>query len=386
MDKYKRFPKEEYKGRWSKARKLMESNGLDGLLIMEGTNFIYFSGGLRDATLSRSTFMLLPMEGEPVVLVQWCNKENQTRTCQVDDIRYYRELGYAPIKMIKKVFEEKRMEKGKIGAELGFEQRLAISYNDFMLLKGELPKVDFVDASKLFWNLRMVKSEAEIGRIRKACAITSEAYQELLDNIHEGMTEKQVANIFLRLHTEKGGSSPWVIINSDPGNYNVYGRTVNAPDRKLKKGNTLWMDGGCSYQDYWSDFTVMAMIGTPSSKQKKMYEQVAKIERDIIDTILPGVKVSELDSMNSEKYKEIGIDYMAIDVGGGRIGHGVGLVGTEPPHIAVYDDTVLKPNMVITIEPGVVTNYGYFQIEENILVTEDGYELLSKISRKMRFI
>jgi Xaa-Pro aminopeptidase len=386
MDNYKRFPKEEYEDRWNRARRLMQKDSLDGILIMGGHNFIYFAGGLRDITLCRPAFMLLPMEGEPVVLVQWCNKENQTRTCQVDDIRYYRELGCAPIPLIKDVFKEKGLEKARIGAELGREQPLGISYNDFVGLRGELGRVDFTDASGLIWSLRMAKSKAEIEHIRKACGILNEAYVELLDNLREGMTEKEVASMLLGLQTEKGGESPWTMINSDAGNYSVYGEAVNAPDRKLRKGNTLWMDAGCSYQNYWCDFTIMAMIGAPSSKQQKMYEDTARIEERLIDAIRPGVKVSEIDAMNIEEYSRIGRDYMAMDVGGGRIGHGLGLGGTEPPHIAAYDETVLEPNMVITIEPGFVTDYGYFQIEEDFLVTEDGHELLSNVPREMTII
>jgi Xaa-Pro aminopeptidase len=66
-----------------------------------------------------------------------------------------------------------------------------------------------------------------------------------------------------------------------------------------------------------------------------------------------------------------------------RIGHGVGLVTTEPPHLSEQDDTPLAPGMIITIEPGVATTYGTFHIEENLLVTADGSEVLSQISRKL---
>ena len=63
--------------------------------------------------------------------------------------------------------------------------------------------------------------------------------------------------------------------------------------------------------------------------------------------------------------------------GASRVGHGVGLTQTELPHIAEYDDTILQPGMVIAIEPAVATSYGAFRVEENVVVTEDGHELLS---------
>ncbi|MEW6524417.1 MAG: M24 family metallopeptidase [Bacillota bacterium] len=67
----------------------------------------------------------------------------------------------------------------------------------------------------------------------------------------------------------------------------------------------------------------------------------------------------------------------------GRCGHGLGLLSTEPPHIAPYDHTMLEPGMVINIEPGVVSEHGVFCVEENVLVTETGYEILSGASREL---
>ena len=159
---YKRFPKSEYENRWERAREGMRAKGLDALFITESANYTYFSGGHGDFSFSRPTIMVLPQKGQPVLIVHDFFEHSQKRESWVDDIRTYSPFGALPVDMLKAIWEELGLNTGRIGAELGTEQRLGLPYTDFVRMTQELPGADFIDASDLFWGLRMVKSDAEV--------------------------------------------------------------------------------------------------------------------------------------------------------------------------------------------------------------------------------
>lgn len=378
---YHRFPREEYEGRWERARGRMSSANLDALLITEKTNYVYFCGGVPDFSFSRPTPFLLPAQGPPVCIVQHFFEEFTRRSVYVDDVRVYETLGDAPLGVIAGAIRDRGLAGGRIGAELGYEQRLGISQEDFQALTRTVLGAEFVDASSVIWGLRMVKSKAEVERIRRACHVTGEVYEALLPTVRPGMTEKEIVGRFVSMHHERGGGSPWYLINSGPENYLV---PCGGPtDRELQRGEVLWMDGGCSVGDYWSDFTRMAFLGEPTREQRKAYERVTEITWACVEAVQPGVRCSDLQTLNDRLWQKAGYDYNQINFAGGRIGHGLGSMITEPPHVAAYDQTVLEPGMVITIEPGWMRADGCFHVEENLLVTEDGYEVLSRCRRDL---
>jgi len=254
-----------------------------------------------------------------------------------------------------------------------------------MKLKDLLPKVEFVDAADVFWGIRMIKSKEEIDRARKACEITVQAYNALFPTLHEGMSEREIMDKFLKLQVEFGGGAPWGLMNSGPENYFCTG-SGGPSTRRIQKGNQVWIDGGCRYRDYWCDFCCAGTVGPPSDKQLKAQEMVVGITNTVINATSPGMKACDIDAINTEEWKKYGHDYSKIDFGGGRIGHGIGLFGTEPPHIGPEDTTVIKPGMIFTIEPGMPTEYGCFQAETNVVVTEDGCEVLNKMDWNLRII
>lgn len=387
---YKRFPKPEYESRWERARERMRAAGLDALFITEAGNFTYFSGGHGDFSFSRPTIMVLPQKGNPLLIVHDFFEHSQQRESWVDDIRTYSSFGALPFDMLKATCEELGLNTGRIGAELGTEQRLGLPYNDFVRITQELPGADFSDASDLFWELRMVKSKAEVEYMRKACSISSQAFNTCFKSIRPGMTEKDAAKIIYDTAVEAGGTAVWTLSNSGPYNYES-GFLPNPSEHVLEKGNLLWLDTGCKVNGYSSDFSRIAAIGEPSSDQKKMYEIVNGISDTAVEAIRPGIKASDLSRLCNREFEKAGLKEIwgdgdcssAQSNRAQRVGHGIGMATTEPPHIALFDDTELKTGMVVTIEPTVVTKYGHFNIESNVLVTEDGPEVLSTATTEL---
>ena len=117
------------------------------------------------------------------------------------------------------------------------------------------------------------------------------------------------------------------------------------------------------------------MVGAASPEQRKAYKVVRDLTYEILDKIRAGVSVAELAAENTRAHKRRGIDVPGNIPG--RIGHGSGMDMTEPPSVAPFDQTVLDAGMVIHIEPKMIYDYGPFQLEEVVAVTEKGYEFLS---------
>jgi Xaa-Pro aminopeptidase len=132
---------------------------------------------------------------------------------------------------------------------------------------------------------------------------------------------------------------------------------------------------------YNSDYSRMMILGKSTERELRTYRLVQRVTRKCVDEMKRGVKCSEIVQMCNKELKLAGSD---VTFDRGRIGHGLGLLLTEPPHIGSYDDTVIEPNMVLTIELGIITDYGCFHLEENLLITENGPEVLSLSADTMR--
>ena len=385
---YMRFPIEEYQARCNKARELMEKKGLKGLFITGFNNFTYFTGGKCFSTMNaRPSTMVFPCKGDPVAIIQRFPDWNRIREIWFGDVRSYDTMLGLPLEMAVESMKEKGLDEGRVGVELGYEQIMGISVNDFIKLKEALPKVEFVDAADLFWEIRMIKSPAEIERNRRACEITVMTYDALFPTLGEGMSEGEIMDRFLKMQADLGGGNTWGLINSGPENYESVGGGPGG--RRIEKGNQVWIDGGCTYKDYACDFCCAGTVGPASDKQKKMQAMVWEITKAVIDAVRPGMRACEVDALNQAEWEKRGYNYNKdINWAGGRIGHGIGFApcSNEPPHIAPYDTTVLKPGMIFTIEPGINTEYGCYQRETDCLLTEDGLEILNKIDPALRLI
>lgn len=387
FEEYGFLPRGEYEHRLERARSLMEAYGLDALFITDGINFFYFTGGSPPFSYARPYTLILPREREPVIVVALGAVHLQSRESWITDIRTPGVVWDAPVEFLKDTFEELGLKKGRIGAELGREQRLGISYNDFVRLKKELPEAEFVDASRLIWDMRMVKSRCEVDLMRKACEIIDRVHEAVPELLEPGMTEKNVLGIILRMVGELGGFAPFAFMNSGPYNYDHdFGPTYQYPratNRVIEKGNMLFLDLGCNYKGYWCDYSRVHSIGIPSEKMVKLHKFAEKLTNKCVEFVKPGIEVNEIVKYC---YREVkGTEHEA-QLTPDRIGHAIGLMCTEPPNIALDERALTIPGMTFTIEPYFCTTDVFLNIEQNIVVTENGYELLTKASTEMKIV
>lgn len=377
------IPQQEYPQRLARLRRLMDAKGLKAVLLGTGTNLKYFSGypsPVRGG--SRPFFLLLPLEGDPVFVAHCGRKAEALRFSWIKDVRDYNELSRIPVELLRDAIAGCGALGGKIGMELGIEQSFDVPYLEFCRFQAALPNSVLVDAGEILWELRKIKSQAEIACMRRACQILGDAYAKAFSIAREGTTESDVANHLRRHFEDEGAGNSWILITSGRGNYDL---ATKLPDsRPLERGDLLWVDAGCAVAGYWSDFSRAAVVGQPSLEQRNAQEAIHQITWEAVESVRPGIKVSELAQLCNKRLSVLNFPISSSISGlACRVGHGVGLEVTEPPSVAELDSTILEPGMVITLEPGVATEYGTFHVEENVLVTDEGYEVLSTGSRML---
>lgn len=229
---------------------------------------------------------------------------------------------------------------------------------------------------------RMVKTEEEIACIAKAQEITETAYNHVLTLIKEGITESKIA-FELEMSMRKNGAEG---VSFDL--ITICGQKTSLPhgepdDTVVKKGDFITMDIGAVYNGYHSDMTRTVVLGEPSEEQRKIYDIVLKAQLAGLAAVKAGVNSCDVDKASRDVIASNGYGKYF----GHSTGHGVGLEIHESPAVSVRNGTVLKPGMVITVEPGIYLpdKFGV-RIEDMILVTEDGYRNFASVPKELTVI
>lgn len=381
---YAMFSRGEMDRRYSKARRLMGDQDLDALFISGEENFQYFAGTSASLalhhSLTRPSMFVLPLDGEPMAITQGI--DNLSVSSYVTEKRGYSEILSFPHETVLEVLNELGLNKGRVGVELGHEQRMGMPVGAYLALVEALPQTQFVDASDILIELRMVKSEEELGFIRRAADITGRARQRLFDLVRPDMTERDVVRLMRRMILEEGGDrTSFVILQLDlPGAKNQFSQ-----DRPLRRGDVLAVDAGACVGMYTVDYARMATLGEATDLQKRVHVAVLEVNSKMAEALRPGVTCSDLHRIGATAMKDAG---MEPDSPGrlkiGRMGHGQGILITEPPSIAPDDHTVLRPGMVISTEPGVRSGPVQFLWEDVHVITEDGHEQLTLETDELR--
>jgi Xaa-Pro dipeptidase len=367
----------EYPARIERARSLMAEQGIDALLLLTGPNLMYFTGMPYGRSGSRPFVYVLPADGNPTLIVQNGRQFETHVFTGVGDIRTYSRLSHLPLTVIQGALEDRGLPHGRIGVELGGEMVMDIPFGEFLALQGALPDVSFVDASSLLWQLRTIKSPAEIERVARACEITLEAYDHTFGIVEPGMSEAAIERVMITHMLELGGGSPWVLITSGAGNYDLVSK--GGSSRRVEMGDMVWMDSGCQVDGYFSDFGRAGVLGGPSPAQEEAQHAIHQITHAAITLMQPGAATADIAVFCNEAVRALDLPITSNISGlAARVGHGLGTVVTEQPSLAEDDSTLLAPGMILTIEPGIATDYGTFHIEENVLITSNGPRVLTE--------
>ncbi len=385
MEQRKSFTKEEDNTRIDKLQNLMTDYDLDGILHSQAANLIYFSGYKTSLYNSnfRPFFCFVPVEGLPTLVLPILELGLGKQTSHFEDIRCWGNLpgcqGSDPMSLIADVIKEKCKGYSKIGLELDSGQRMGMNISQFDELKELLPNIQFESSAGPIWKLRSIKSHREIEYMREACRISDKAVEAVVNFVQEGKTEKEMGRILGTTMLEEGADMPRSLsVSSGVGSYDVLNGL--GTHRAFEPGDMINFDFGAFYNGYCSDITRSIFVGTPSKRQAEFYAATKQIQESACRAVRPGIPISEIDKVAEQTIIDLGYrDYMLH-----RTGHSLGLEVHEPPSIAPGDETIVEEGMVIAIEPGIYDfTIGAFRIEDNIVITSDGFDYLSNCSREM---
>jgi Xaa-Pro dipeptidase len=376
------FGPEEYEKRLSNLRTEMTAAGMDAVLINTDTNHRYFTGHWTHRWMHKFTslFAILPLDQDPILVVPPLETGMCELDCWVEDIRTYLPpiRVQAGVALLTETITELGLENGRFGAEHGGVLWDRMPHDDFAQLKNNLPGLTFTDAAPILWKTRYRKSSSELEYIRRAVKITDEAYGTLFSTVKPGMTEREVHSLLAVEHMKQGMDAPGSITIATyiPGQKRRCDISLRRhTDRVLTEGELITHDAGGVYRGYWSDFTRMFALGSATQAHKDAYKVTHECLQAAIATAKPGVPIADLVRVSIDIQKKAGHTEFAEKVSG--IGHAMGLDIIEPPFIELEDKTILEEGMVLTVEPSLYTDDAYFMLEEDVVVTDTGCEVLS---------
>ncbi len=354
-----------FQARLDAVKRAIKKIGVDSLLIFNIINIRYLTG------FTGSSGFLFITHKHNVFVTDFRYKEQAHKEINGWDIIIEAGNRIQIIdKLIKKTFS-------KI---TGFES--SISYNFYRKLTKS--KTTLRDVDGVVEQIRLIKQEEEIEKIKLAIKRAENAFLETKPLIKEGQTELKLSNLLEeRLKKQGCRCLPFdIIVASGPNSAMPHAKPT---DRRFQKGDMIIIDWGGEADGYFSDMTRTFLLNGGKDYRKKtaIYNIVLRANQKSISSVKPGIKSKKIDSIAREYIKAKGFgNYF-----GHGTGHGVGLEVHEAPRITWNQNTILKHNMIFTIEPGIyIPELGGVRIEDMVIVKEAGCEVLTQLPKKLEII
>lgn len=320
--------------------------------------------------------MVVPAIGKPIAVIPEIGARYMADTW-IDDIRTWPSPRPEDdgVSLLFATMREITGRTGRVGTLMGPETQMRLPLQDLDKIRDALIKdgLEIVDATSIIQALRMVKSTAEIEKIAYICDLVSESFANLPNLITIDDTEQEIFRIFKVDVLRRGADDvPYLVGGAGPDGYEDI---ISPPsDRTMQPGDILMLDTGSIFDGYFCDFDRNFAFGRPSDKVQKGYDLLYRATEAGLKAARPGITAADL-------FKNMWRELEAWAGSGnavGRMGHGLGMQLTEWPSLALWDDTILQPGMVITLEPGLEIVPGRMMVhEENIVIRESGAELLT---------
>jgi len=365
---------EERKSRIEKAQRLMREQRIDAIYLEPGSSMTYFTG-MRWGTSERMFAAVIPARGE---LAWVCPKFEEERARELikmgTDIRTWEE-DESPYKRVAEIFRDRGVRSGTVG----IEERVRFFLYDG--IRKAAPALKYVDATPITAGCRMIKSPAEISLMQKANDITIVAYKATRDSMTEGMTQGEFAGVCASAFRALG-TSGGIFVSF--GKYTAFPHGSSTPQR-LKEGDVVLMDGGCSVEGYQSDITRTFVFGKASDRQRQIWDLERKAQDAAFAAAKVGAPCEVVDAAARKVITDAGFgpDYKVPGLPH-RTGHGIGLDGHEWTNFVRGNKTPMQPGMCFSDEPTVVI-YGEFgiRLEDCLYMTESGPKFFTKQSESI---
>ena len=349
----------------------LDDLALDAMLVTDEINVRYLSGFSGD-----SSYLLVTSQGTTIL-------SDDRYTAQIaEQCRGIETQIRSSTQLLRDIVKETVAQSGakRVGIEAD-----KITLAEYRFLEAACEGTVFVATTTVVEKLRMIKDEGEIASTRRAVEIAERVFTELVPTLTRENTERAIAHDLehrMRLLGAEGCSFAPIVAAGPGGALPHY----QPQDLELAHHKSLLIDWGAQFQGYASDLTRTLHQENVSDAFKRAYEGVLEAQLAAIEMIRPGVPVREVDAAARGALGRHGI----LDAFKHGLGHGTGLQIHEAPRMSPVSDEILASGMIITVEPGVYYDGDFgIRIEDDILVTESGHEVLSNLPKGLddcRFI
>ena len=344
--------------RLNTLRNELKEQNLFAMLVTSYENYRYFSG------FTGSNCTLVITERDAVLITD--GRYTEQAKIQAPDFEIISKQG-TQISLVSEILST------YCGKNVGYET-MKISDYTLCRLKEALPNINWCPVPNFALSARSVKDSRELEHIKKAVAVADEALGLLIPQIKEGMTEREIAAL-LEYNMASLGSEKCAFDTIVASGVRSSLPHASPTDKKIERGDLITLDFGACVNGYMSDITRTIWLGEPSDKLKELYFAVKDVQSSCAKKIAPGVLAKEIDSYQRAEFEKLNLSQYICH----SLGHGVGLEIHESPTLSRLSDEILKPGMVVTVEPGLyVPRVGGVRIEDTVLVTEDGFEVLTQ--------
>lgn len=403
------FPKDEYDRRITRARAAMQEHETDVLLLWDEHNVRYFSGFHSTHWSAKSlqpAVLVLSINDPPILVIPEFFRGMAEATTYISDIRgqerchYIENLRGLP-REVAQVIADLGYEAGRIGLEDGDVADMYIPRppSDIDLLRSEMPKAAFTPAADIIWECRMIKSELEVAALRTACAVTAEAFGEFVETFRLGMSEREAGSLLYSAIVKRGLTMGGMYFVGDPSRYPMIDSHPLYEGVPMSRGSHVVIECGGCFKGYHGSVGRCLEIGHISDEKWEFIEAVEYGQDAVLAALRKGVTAQEMlkaagDALAVKGFKPTGF-----------VGHSIGLTGHEPPDLTDSQTLRIQKGMVLAIEVWIYeitgftrggridpqanvkrSNLGQFGMEEVVVVTDDGWEMLPTFPREIRVI
>jgi Xaa-Pro aminopeptidase len=369
------FPDAEFAQRTRAAQSLMAQIGLSAILLTTEPEVRYYTGFLTRfwESPTRPWFVILPADRKPIAVIPSIGAHLMGQTW-VEDIRTWQAPDYDDdgVSLLVDTLHEVTPVGSQIGIADQMESHVRMPLGDLKTLERRLETRILASDGCITRHLRMIKSEAEIGKIRIAAGIADRAFDRVSQIAQIGVPLSGVFRSFQALCLDEGAD--WVPYLAGAADQAGYADVISpATDKALVTGDVLMLDTGLVWDGYFCDFDRNFNMGPPSAAVRQAHSQLIDATVAGCEAAKPGAVISDLFNVMRTITNPDGQPMEA-----GRFGHGLGMQLTEWPSIIAADHTPLVPGMVLTLEPSIKLQNGKLMVhEENIVIREGGAEYLS---------
>lgn len=371
------IPPARYRERLERAAAAAADGGFDALLVGTGPDLRYLTG-YEALPLERLTLLVLPADGEPVLVVPRLERPAAEAGLRVE----------LPIVAWDETDDPYAIVAGRVGGGLGRAPRLAVSDRLWALhllrLEAVLPAAEFSPASVVLRRLRMRKDPDELRLLAAAAAAADRVVEAIVRGRLVGRTEAEVAReVRERLVAEGHETAEFAIVASGP---NAASPHHEASGRRIGSGEPIVLDIGGTLGGYGSDITRTIWVTGgdpgrgPDETFRTIYRVVQEAQAAAVAAVRPGVPAEALDAVARSSIEAAGYGDAFVH----RTGHGIGLEGHEDPYLVAGNPEPIEPGMVFSIEPGIYLEGRYgVRIEDIVVCGESGPTVLNGVSREL---